>query len=94
MPSQHRSITRGANLDLLDQPGDRGRRLLRLLGAFLQIGSSVGEVTGRIEEIAGAAATVAASAERLQQEIAASAQTLAATAAELERLVGRFRVEA
>jgi methyl-accepting chemotaxis protein len=69
----------------------------RLSASSMRVSEDIGEVASVAEEASASSEQVSAGTEQTSasaQEIAASAQELASTAEELERLVGRFKVEA
>jgi methyl-accepting chemotaxis protein len=74
-----------------------GRSVTDIAGRVQQIADSSGEIASVAEQSSATSEEVSASTEQTSastQEIAASAQELAGTAEGLQRLVGRFKVEA
>jgi methyl-accepting chemotaxis protein len=96
--------TRGAFERIESAIGDISGRVQQIAASVRGIADGAERMQGEIAEVASVAEASSASSEQVSaaaqqtsastQEIAASAQSLASTAEQLERLVGRFRLEA
>jgi methyl-accepting chemotaxis protein len=87
--------------DVVERMGGQVDEILaiieRLADSSRRVSADIGDVASVAEEASASTEQVSAGTEQTSasaQEIAASAQELASTAEELERLVGRFKVEA